>query len=712
MREFGERVQRLTRDKNKQSCALNVLHEWYFGRFDKFTHNTSSDRQVFMQKIRQLVLGLLVILTVACQQTLINPQSSIDSLDAIQSGGVVQGILPLWNSAQQFEPWNYIQSLSFSPDGKYLVGLGNRNTIIWNVETRRVFLKKPIPGSKVIWSPDGLSILIDNTIFDRNLSPKATLQLLQGESLRAITNWNQDSSKILGIISNSSSNLEQLVIWDANSGMLERIVSESTHFISVDWSNDGSKIAATSIYYRDYGSLYQIYGTQFQVFNTIDNQILLQKNQETIYINNWHWYGDVKFSNNSLKIAVRYNYTGINIFDINTQTDISYLPVGRSVHFAWSKNDDYLICTDFPFAIRSFDTSNSTEVFSKPFTTPRELINRPNTNEVVFISTTGISLYPENITFLDSKTGQIQLTLSSNDTYTSPHKSNVYDIEFQPGQPILATASRDGKVVIHSSETGKGLSGFTPHAGSVYAEAWSPDGTQIATGGEDGQIRIWHYDANTPKDVDPPLDMTLSGHTYTVRNLAWSPDGSRLASASWDSTVRIWNPVTGEEVSTYSEHTDFVHTVAWDKTGTRIASGAGDGIVKIWNPTDGQTQLTLTGHVGAVHALAWNSDNTLIATAGADKTIRIWDTQTGQTIKTIEAARGTIRALNWLPDGTGLVSAGDDGTVRFWNLSDGKQAYKFSPESGPVFSLGLANNGTTLVVGNANGSLSAVTLQR
>lgn len=667
-----------------------------------------------MRKIQQLVLSFLVILTVACQQTPLDIQPTIDSLDAIQSGGVVQGILPLWNSAQQVAPWSYVSGLSFSPDGKYLVGLANRETVLWNVETRRLSLRKPIVGNKVLWSPDGNSILIDGTIFDQTLAPKITLQLSQNQTRVSIGKWSSDGSKVLGKIHTLGNTVDQLVIWDANTGVIIKEVITG-NFIDFDWSNDGSKVAITSYYYKDYGSLYQIYGTNFQVMSVEDGQVLLEKSRETYYIADWKWYGKIKFSNDSSQIAVKDLYFGIDILNLSTNTEQDYIPIGnRNAEFEWSKQDTHIISIAyFSGIIQSYDLVSKTNLFSKTFVNARNLAFKPNSDIFAFVYFTSSQATLSDIAFIDAKSGNVDFILNPNNAdFTTPHKSNVYNIAFQPNKSIVATASRDGRVVIRNSETGTSVSGFAPHVGSVYAEAWSPDGTQIATGGEDGQIRIWHYDANTPKDADPPLDMTLSGHTYTVRNLAWSPDGSRLASASWDSTVRIWNPVTGEEISTYAEHADFVHTVAWNRAGTRIASGAGDGIVKIWNPTDGQTQLTLTSHVGAVHALAWNPDNTLIATAGADKTIRIWDTQTGQTIKTIEAARGTIRALNWLPDGSGLFSAGDDGIVRFWNLSDGKQAYKFSPESGPVFSLGLANNGTTLVVGNANGSLSAVTLQR
>jgi WD40 repeat protein len=666
-----------------------------------------------MQKIQQLVLSLLVILTVACQQAPLDIQPTVDRLDAVQAGGVVQGVLPLWNSAQQVSLWSYVSGLSFSPDGKYLVGLAYREAILWNVETRRQVSRKSIAGNKVLWSPDGNSILIDSTIFDRELSPIINLQLSQDQRLISIRKWSGDGSKVLGTIHTSGNNADQLVIWDANTGTIIKEVITG-NFTFVDWSNDDLKIAVVSNYYYNAGSFYSIYVTKFQVINVEDGQILLEKSRETYNISDWYWYGDIRFSNNSNQLAVKDPFYGIDIFDLNTKLETNYISVGRSSYFEWSKNDNYLVSIDrWNDIVSSYDIINKTNIFSKRFYSASNLATKPNSNIFVFsyIATSPVSM-PE-LAFLDASSGNVNFLLNSNNSdFTTPHKSNVYNIAFQPNKSIVATASRDGRVVIRNSETGTSVTGFAPHAGSVYAEAWSPDGTQVATGGEDGQIRIWHYDANIPKDADLPLDMTLSGHTYTVRNLAWSPDGSRLASASWDSTVRIWNPVTGEEVSTYAEHTDFVHTVAWNKTGTRIASGAGDGIVKVWNPTDGQTQLTLTGHVGAVHALAWNPDNTLIATAGADKTIRIWDTQTGQTIKTIEAARGTIRALNWLPDGTGLFSAGDDGIVRFWNLSDGMQAYKFSPESGPIFSLGLANNGITLVVGNANGSLSAVTLQR
>jgi len=70
------------------------------------------------------------------------------------------------------------------------------------------------------------------------------------------------------------------------------------------------------------------------------------------------------------------------------------------------------------------------------------------------------------------------------------------------------------------------------HTSTVLDVAWSPDSSTLASASRDGNIVIW--DLQTWQRVH-----ILAGHAGRVTSLAWSPDALRLASTSDDLTVAV-----------------------------------------------------------------------------------------------------------------------------------------------------------------------------
>jgi WD40 repeat protein/serine/threonine protein kinase len=72
------------------------------------------------------------------------------------------------------------------------------------------------------------------------------------------------------------------------------------------------------------------------------------------------------------------------------------------------------------------------------------------------------------------------------------------------------------------------------HTDEVYAVAFHPDGTRLATAGRDGSVLLW--DLASGEEV-----VRLPWHKSFVWSLAFSPDGSTLASGGGDCTVGLWD---------------------------------------------------------------------------------------------------------------------------------------------------------------------------
>src|SRR5262249_51885526 len=87
-------------------------------------------------------------------------------------------------------------------------------------------------------------------------------------------------------------------------------------------------------------------------------------------------------------------------------------------------------------------------------------------------------------------------------------------------------------------EPGKdGVSGcqvLRGHTEEVFAVAFHPNGARLATAGRDGAVVLW--DLARGEEV-----VRLPWHKSFVWSLAFSPDRATLASGSGDSTVGLWD---------------------------------------------------------------------------------------------------------------------------------------------------------------------------
>ncbi len=177
------------------------------------------------------------------------------------------------------------------------------------------------------------------------------------------------------------------------------------------------------------------------------------------------------------------------------------------------------------------------------------------------------------------------------------------------------------------------------------------------------KIRLWHtIEARRLPDPQPA--------TRDVRQLALSDDGGWLAvsagigSASTgytgaSNTVSLWHTATGSNVFHLPPRTTAVNDFAFSPDGRTLAVAGDDATLQLLEVPSGQLRATLTGHDVGLATVAFSPDGRTLATL-AGVWLKLWHLPTLREV-------GTIRTggdhLLFTPDGHRLLVTAWDGSA-------------------------------------------------
>ncbi len=160
------------------------------------------------------------------------------------------------------------------------------------------------------------------------------------------------------------------------------------------------------------------------------------------------------------------------------------------------------------------------------------------------------------------------------ETGPRPHEliseeAHSYRARFSPDGARIATATRDGGVLLWETATRRLLRPFREHSRIVRAIAFSPDGRFLATGGEDERLLLW--------SLETGRRVRLFGRISEPYRLAFSADGKRLISGSESGAVNLWDTMSGEEIFEVQGHRKQITSIqfAADRKSLLITSEDG-----------------------------------------------------------------------------------------------------------------------------------------
>lgn len=283
------------------------------------------------------------------------------------------------------------------------------------------------------------------------------------------------------------------------------------------------------------------------------------------------------------------------------------------------------------------------------------------------------------------------------------HRDVIYSLAFSADGSFLASASRDGTVLLRGVDGS--LEPLATFGGAIYTLAFHPELPILAIGGERGWSAFRQNDDGTWGPFGPAMNTPTTDLAFLDRQTLVVGLGDRLHATA--GRFELWNFTAGRKIDPSFPELNGVRAVAvcprkqivawasnrraasvWDirkqdplkftqksnclaiaidRDATTLAL-AGDYVVRLFDIERKREKALLNVHKGQVHALAFSPDGKTLATGSWDQTVRLWDAATGQERETLRWPIGGVMKLAFAPDGLRLAAAGDSGAVVVWDV--------------------------------------------
>ncbi len=212
------------------------------------------------------------------------------------------------------------------------------------------------------------------------------------------------------------------------------------------------------------------------------------------------------------------------------------------------------------------------------------------------------------------------------------HTGNVLQIDYEPNQKWMYTASEDRTVRIWDTGTLKCVKELH-HPNGVNAAVLHPQGSsEMVTGDMAGNIRLWSLKTNAVT-----MHKSLYDEQSGVRSLSFTKDGKYLAVVSNKGDLRVFEVKADaerlHEVVSTRVHPPYCLKATFSPDGRHIATAGSDGSAKTWifNPDAGEGEeviapvFDIKAHSKWTWDCQFSADGAYLVTCSADRTAKLWD---------------------------------------------------------------------------------------
>ncbi len=154
------------------------------------------------------------------------------------------------------------------------------------------------------------------------------------------------------------------------------------------------------------------------------------------------------------------------------------------------------------------------------------------------------------------------------------HTEWILNVAFSPDGVLLASADRNGGIIISEAVSGGEFYLLEGHKAACTGLSWRSDSNVLASCAEDGKVAIWEMQ-------NGKLVKNWDAHGGGVLSVVFMPDGN-LVTSGRDGMIRVWD-VSGKKLSESKAQGDLVTKIAALSDSKSIVSGDWQGNVKLWS---------------------------------------------------------------------------------------------------------------------------------
>lgn len=430
-------------------------------------------------------------------------------------------VINIWSALDNFKLvktvkcYDYVSSLAFSPDCRYLLfgsGYGTDSSIkLWDIKTDSFIYNILSDGvDSVAFTPGGKYFICGKGDFFETSTGKKVVSLYdEDDSGGDVVCFSPDGNYVV------VGKYDELFKFNLNNVSIKTKIGPDISVNAVGFTGNKSDIVDTS----DYGIF--IYD-----LNTGLQSCILDKENS---------YTRLAVENNRI-FPLSWNGTKV----INSKTYQIEQTIKNEV-----TEDSFSVSSDGKYI-----------VFGKPFQNEISIHSLLQGKKIKTLysrleGTSGICFSPDSKYFAtidnDNKnflTNSISIwSIEKNNIIKTVNMdSNIQSIKFSPNGNYLLTGviSEERGIRLYNLSTEKEVAAFGSSSNSL---CYSNNGKYIANGTHDGDIEIWDIE-------NIKLLKTLKGHKGIVGSVSFSKDGKRVVSCANDNTIKVWSVVSGELLAT------------------------------------------------------------------------------------------------------------------------------------------------------------------
>jgi WD40 repeat protein len=312
------------------------------------------------------------------------------------------------------------------------------------------------------------------------------------------------------------------------------------------------------------------------------------------------------------------------------------------------------------------------------------------------------------------------------------HTGTVTRLAFHRTMPLLASAGKDGQVLLWNLQTKAKQAELQKFRYEAWAVKFSPDGGVVAFANRYGGGSRLLFKSLAGQQLNEVKDFKNGG---AVASIAYSPDGRLFASGQDNGSIRLWDVAQFKEIAPiglgggHNVYGLAFGPVSVDRKNRRteylLAEGGQDGMVRTlaatlaigrngaqwtfqptsvqfpksgsvigvrFNPDGKLLGFTRSGgHVclcdpqtganvrdlaagsrggGSVEWIAFHPQRPWCVTAHKkDQVARIWNTESGELLCELRGHAGGVMCAEFSPDGRQVATASEDFSIKLWELA-------------------------------------------